>query len=162
VDQAVRLNCAGPAQLARAFLPAMVSRGRGGMVIMSSLAGQQGSPPITAYSATKAFGAVLAEGLWAEMRPHGVDVVACVAGAVATPGLANASAKPAPGTLPPQRVVAAALRGLGRGPRVVPGLTMRMSSVFMSRVLPRRAAIAIITRASRNLTASPSPPPPPR
>jgi len=134
----------------------MASRRRGGMVIMSSLAGQQGSPPITVYAATKAFGAILAEGLWAELRPHGVDVLACIAGAVATPGLANASAKPAPGTLPPARVVAAALRGLGRGPRVVPGATMRISSVLMSRLLPRRAAIAIISRASRDLT----PPPP--
>jgi hypothetical protein len=155
-DRAVRLNCAAPVQLAHAFLPAMASRRRGGMVIMSSLAGQQGSPPITVYAATKAFGAILAEGLWAELRPHGVDVLACIAGAVATPGLANASAKPAPGTLPPARVVAAALRGLGRGPRVVPGATMRMSSVLMSRLLPRRAAIAIISRASRDLT----PPPP--
>jgi len=151
-DRAVRLNCAGPVQLAHAFLPAMASRGRGGMVIMSSLAGQQGSPPITVYAATKAFGAILAEGLWAELRPHGVDVLACIAGAVATPGLANASASRAPGTLPPERVVAAALRGLGRGPRVVPGATMRMSSVLMSRLLPRRAAIAIISRASRDLT----------
>ena len=151
-DQAVRLNCAAPVELARAFLPAMVARRRGGMVIMSSLAGQQGSPPITVYAATKAFGAVLAEGLWAEMRPHGVDVVACVAGAIATPGLASASAKPAPGTLPPERVVAAALRGLGRGPRVVPGAAMWMSSLVMSRLLPRRTAIAIISRASRDLT----------
>jgi uncharacterized protein len=151
-DQAVRLNCAALVALAHAFLPAMVERRRGGMVIMSSLAGQQGTPPITVYAATKAFGAVLADGLWAEMRPHGVDVVACVAGAIATPGLAGVSAKAAPGTLPPERVVTAALRGLGRGPRVVPGAAMRMSSVLMSRVLPRRTAIAIISRASRDLT----------
>jgi uncharacterized protein len=160
-DRAVRLNCAAPVALAHAFLPAMAERGRGGMVIMSSLAGQQGSPPITVYGATKAFGAVLAEGLWAEMRPRGVDVVACVAGAIATPGLEGAlggsaasggsAAKRAPGTLPPERVVAAALRGLGRGPRVHPGVTVKLSSVLMSRLLPRRAAIAIISRASRGL-----------
>jgi uncharacterized protein len=95
---------------------------------------------------------VLAEVLWAEMRPHGVDVLACWAGAVSTPGLADTKARRAPGTLPPERVAAAALRGLGRGPRVVPGATMRMSSIVMSRLLPRRAAIAIISRASRDLT----------
>jgi short-subunit dehydrogenase len=64
----------------------MVERERGGLVIMSSLAGLQGSPPISVYAATKAFGAVLAEGLWAELRGTGVDVVTCVAGAVETPG----------------------------------------------------------------------------
>ncbi len=118
---------------------------------MSSLAGLQGSPPISVYAATKSFGAVLAEGLWAELRGTGVDVVACVAGAVETPGLAQSKAKRAPGTLTPDQVATAALRGLGRGPRVVPGLAMRLSSAVMSR-LPRRTAIAIISRASRDLT----------
>ena len=47
--------------------------------------GMQGSPPISVYAATKAFGAVLAEGLWAELRGTGVDVVACVAGAGGDP-----------------------------------------------------------------------------
>jgi uncharacterized protein len=150
--RALDLNCRAPLALAHHFLPPMVERGRGGFVVMSSLAGQQGSPPISVYAATKAFGAVLAEGLWAELRGTGVDVVTCVAGAVETPGLAASKAKRAPGTLPPAAVARAALRGLGHGPRVVPGLTMRVSSVVMSRLLPKRAAIAMIARASRDLT----------
>jgi uncharacterized protein len=151
--RAIDLNCRTPLTLAHRFLPAMAARGRGGFIVMSSLAGLQGSPPISVYAATKAFGAILAEGLWAELRGSGVDVVACVAGAVATPGLATAKAQRAPGTLAPEQVVAAALHGLGRGPRVVPGALMRVSSAVMSRLLPRRAAIAIISRASRDLTA---------
>jgi short-subunit dehydrogenase len=150
--RALDLNCRAPLLLARHFAPAMVERGRGGIVVMSSLSGLQGSPPISVYAATKAFGTILAEGLWAELRGTGVDVVACVAGAVATPGLASVKARRAPGTLEPERVAEAALRGLGRGPRVVPGLTMRLSAAVMSR-LPRRTAIQIITRASRDLAA---------
>jgi uncharacterized protein len=150
--RALDLNCGMPLALAHRFLPAMARRGRGGFIVMSSLAGQQGCPPIAVYAATKAFGAVLAEGLWAELRGHGVDVLACVAGAVATPGLAASKTRRAPGTLSPQRVVAAALHGLGRGPRTVPGALMRVSSVLMSRLLPRRTAIAVISRASRDLT----------
>ena len=100
-----------------------------------------------------AFGAIFAEGLWAELRGTGVDVVTCVAGAVSTPNLAGAKARPAPGTQTPDQVVRAALRGLGRGPRVVPGLGMRVSSALMSRLLPRRTAIAVIARASRDLSA---------
>jgi uncharacterized protein len=157
--RAVDLNCGAPLALAHQYLPAMVDRRRGGFVVMSSLAGLQGSPPISVYAATKAFGAILAEGLWAELRGTGVDVVACLAGAVETPGLASAKARRAPGTLSPDLVAAAALRGLGRGPRVVPGAVNRFSSVVMSRLLPRRAAIAIIARASRDLTA-PAPPTP--
>jgi short-subunit dehydrogenase len=150
--RAVDLNCQAPLWLAHQYLPGMAERGRGGFVVMSSLAGQQGSPPISVYAATKAFGAILAEGLWAETRGRGVDVVTCVAGAVATPNLAGALARPAPGTRTPEQVVTAALAGLGRGPRVVPGAMMRFSSALMTRVLPRRAAISIIARASRGLT----------
>lgn len=151
--RAVDLNCRAPLLLARHFTPAMLARGRGGLVIMSSLSGLQGSPPISVYAATKAFGMILAEGLWAELRGTGVDVVGCVAGAIATPGLAATKARRAPGTLTPERVAEAALRALGRGPRVVPGLTMRLSAALMSR-LPRRAAIGIIARASRDLSPS--------
>lgn len=151
-QRALDLNCRAPLALAHHFLPAMAARRRGGFVIMSSLAGLQGSPPISVYAATKAFGAVLAEGLWAELKGSGVDVVTCVAGAVETPGLAASKSRRAPGTLPPAAVARAALRGLGHGPRVVPGLTMRLSSALMSRLLPKRAAIAIISRASRDLS----------
>jgi short-subunit dehydrogenase len=148
--RALDLNCRAPLLLAHHFLPAMVARQRGGLIIMSSLSGLQGSPPISVYAATKAFGAVLAEGLWAELRGTGVDVVTCVAGAISTPGLAEVKGRRAPGTLAPERVAESALRGLGRGPRVVPGLTMGLSAAVMSR-LPRRAAIGIIARASRDL-----------
>jgi short-subunit dehydrogenase len=152
LERALALNCAAPMRLAHALLPAMVRRHRGGLVVMSSLAGQQGSPPIALYAATKAFGAILAEGLWAELRGSGVDVVTCVAGAVSTPGLANAKARPAPGTVRPEQVVTTALDGLRRGPRVVPGALMRVSSAMMTRLMPRRAAIAMIARASRDLS----------
>lgn len=145
------VNCAAPVELAQRFLPAMVARRRGGYVIMSSLAGMQGTPPITMYAATKAFGAVLADGLWAEMRGRGVDVVACVAGAVETPSLVESKLRRAPGTLPADEVVAAALRGLGRGPRTIPGAVARMSGILMSRILPHRTAIAIVSRASKDL-----------
>src|SRR4051812_24273099 len=84
--RALALNCAVPLALAHGYLRAMAARRRGGFVLMSSLAGMQGSPGLTAYAATKAFGAVLAEGLWDELRGRGVDVVTAVAGAVATPG----------------------------------------------------------------------------
>ena len=89
---------------------------------MSSLAGQQGSPDLAVYAATKAFDMVLAEGLWGEMRRHGVDVVTAVAGAVATPGLGRSTRRAAPGAVTPDEVVAAALAGLGRGPRTIPAV----------------------------------------
>ncbi|MEV6969246.1 SDR family NAD(P)-dependent oxidoreductase [Hamadaea sp. NPDC051192] len=150
LTRAIDLNVRAPMLLARHFLPAMQDRGRGGFVVMSSLAGAQGSPNLSLYAGTKAFGAVFAEGLWAELRTSGVDAVACVAGAVSTPGLAASTAKPAPGTVAPAEVVAAALEALGKRPRVVPGTLMKVSSAILSR-LPRRTAISIMGRASKDV-----------
>ncbi|HEY1488859.1 MAG TPA: SDR family NAD(P)-dependent oxidoreductase [Micromonosporaceae bacterium] len=149
---AIDLNCTATLRLARAYLPAMVERRRGGFVIMSSMAGLQGSPGITTYAATKAFGAVLAEGLWAEMRPYGVDVLACAPGAVETPGLARSKSKRAPGTVAPDVVAAAALAALGRRPRTVPGGFMKVAAAVTQRVLPRRTAISLIAKASGDLS----------
>ncbi len=149
--QAIDLNCTATLRLARHYLPMMAERGRGGFVVMSSMAGQQGSPGITTYAATKAFGGVLAEGLWAEMRPRGVDVIACAPGAVETPGLARSKSKRAPGTVSPDVVAEAALAQLGRRPRTVPGGFMKFAAVTQ-RVLPKRTAISIIAKASGDLS----------
>lgn len=151
LERMLAVNCLAPLRLARHYLPGMVARGRGGLIVMSSLTGLQGSPGVATYAATKAFGAVLAEGLWAEVRGQGVDVVACVAGAVATPGLARAIRRQAPGTVAPEVVVEATLRALGRRPRVVPGALMNASAQLMTRLLPRRTAIALIGGASRGV-----------
>lgn len=149
LERALDLNCRAPMLLAHHFLPAMIARGRGGLIVMSSLAGQQGSPGLSLYAGTKAFGAIMAEGLWSEAREHGVDVVTCVAGAVSTPGLTSRSKTQAPGTLPPEVVAGAALRALGRGPRVVPGTLMKISSLLMTRLMPRRSAVTMMGKASR-------------
>jgi short-subunit dehydrogenase len=151
LNRALDLNCRVPMLLARRFLPPMVERGRGGLIVMSSLAGVQGSPGLAAYAGTKAFDAVFAESLWGELRPKGVDVLTCVAGAVSTPNLAQASQKTAPGTVTPEVVAATALDALGKGPRVVPGSMMKFSSVLMSRLLPKRVAITVMGRASKDV-----------
>ncbi|WP_020519029.1 SDR family NAD(P)-dependent oxidoreductase [Catelliglobosispora koreensis] len=148
LDQILALNCRAPMLLARHFLPPMYERGQGGLIVMSSLAGQQGSPGLATYAASKAFGAILAEGLWAEARRHGVDVLTCVPGAVETPGLATASKGRAPGTVSPDVVVQAALKALGRKPRTVPGAMMRFSAQLMTRLLPKKTAINTIAKAS--------------
>ncbi len=81
----IDVNCRGPLILADELGRAMVARGRGGIVLMSSLAGGRGSPLVSTYAATKAFNTVLAEGLWQELGGRGVDVLACRAGATRTP-----------------------------------------------------------------------------
>lgn len=66
----------------------MCERGRGGIILLSSLSGLTGGAFVAAYSATKAFDIALAESLWAEFHPHGVHVLSLVAGATDTPAMA--------------------------------------------------------------------------
>lgn len=145
---AIDLNCRASALLAHRFVPPMAERGRGGVILVSSLAGMQGVPALAAYSATKAFLITLGEALWAELRHAGVDVVTACPGAVSTPGYQQAASRPAPGTTTPAMVAVTALGSLGRGFRVVPGRLNRVSAFTLQRLAPRRAAIAIFGKAS--------------
>jgi uncharacterized protein len=139
------VNIRAPVSLVRSLVGGMVERGRGGVILMTSLAGNQGSPYIATYAASKAFNRVLAEGLWYELKDKGVDVLACCAGAVRTPGYSGASeGKDAPGALDPEEVVAQALRALGHGPVVIPGRVNRLAATVMTRLLPKRRAISLM------------------
>jgi uncharacterized protein len=67
------------------FARPMRERKRGGIIIVGSGACYGGLPGISVYGATKAFDLVLAEGLWAELRSHGVDVLNLILGKTDTP-----------------------------------------------------------------------------
>ena len=151
--QVAAVNVTAPLLLTKLLSAPMIERGRGGIVLMSSLAGSQGSPNIAAYAATKAFNAILAEGLWSELKPRGVDVIACVAGAILTPGYQQAEgSKPAPGTLAPETVAEQTLNALGRGPIVIPGAVNKLGRFVLTRLLSRRAAIGIMSKNTGGLS----------
>jgi short-subunit dehydrogenase len=147
----IDVNCRGPLALAHRFGAAMARRGRGGVVLMTSLAGSQGGPLLASYAASKAFNLVLAEGLWAELGPRGVDVLASRAGATRTPGYAASEPKKAIRLMEPKQVVEQTLRALGHGSSVVPGWLNRLAAFFLVRVLPRRMAIRVMGRATKQL-----------
>ena len=131
----------------------MIAQKRGGIVLMSSLAGGQGSPNIATYAATKSFNAILAEGLWKELKPHGIDVVACLAGAILTPGYQNAQkTKSAPGTLEAREVAEQTLSALGRGPVIIPGIVNKIGRFVLSRVMSRKAAIETMSKNTGGLS----------
>ena len=131
----------------------MIQQKRGGIVLMSSLAGGQGSPNLATYAATKSFNAVLAEALWKELKPHGVDVIACCAGAILTPGYQQAEkSKPAPGTLEASDVAEQTLNALGRGPIVIPGVTNKIGRFVLTRILSRKAAINLMSKNTGGLS----------
>ncbi len=147
----IRVNCMGPVRLAHHFGNQMTTRGRGGVLLMSSLAGFHGAAMVSAYAATKAFNRVFAEGLWDELRSGGVDVLASCAGATDTPGYRRVTPKDAVKTMRPDKVAQQSLDALRDGPTMTPGLTNRLAGLFMQRVLPRRSAVKILGKTMRNI-----------
>ena len=67
------------------FGQAMRERGRGGLLLVNSGACYGGARFMTTYAASKAFTLCFAEGLWDELREHGVDVLTLVMGMTDTP-----------------------------------------------------------------------------
>jgi len=147
----IDLNVRCAALLAHAYGQRFVARGRGGIVLLSSMASEQGSALVAHYSATKAYLRVLAEGLWNELRPRGVDVLAVCPGLVATPTFERERPAPPPLVPPPissSAVVKASLRALGRRPVVIPGLRSRLTA-WVTRPLPRALVIRIASSQTR-------------
>ena len=150
---ATAVNVKAPMLLTKHLSASMIQQKRGGVVLMSSLAGAQGSPNIAAYAATKSFNAILAEGLWKELKPHGIDVLACCAGAILTPGYQKAEkSKPAPGTLQASEVAEKTLNALGRGPITIPGVINKIGRFILMRVLSRKAAVDIMSKNTGGLS----------
>jgi hypothetical protein len=70
----VQVNCSAVVLLTRLFLPQMIQRKRGDVLILASTASFQAVPYISTYAATKAFDLLFAEGLAEEMKPYGIRV----------------------------------------------------------------------------------------
>lgn len=117
----MQLNCRGPLLLAHHFGGRLRKRGSGGLILMSSMACLAGSAYQVTYCASKAFDTTLAEGLWHELAPEGVDVLGVVAGKTRTETMglhANANFEDG---MDPAEVASGALDHLGKGPNWIPG-----------------------------------------
>jgi short-subunit dehydrogenase len=121
----LRVNCITPTVLAHRLGKRMTGRGRGAIVLVTSMAALQGTKVFASYAAAKAYELILGEGMWDELRDDGVDVVSYVVGATATPtmlssinreggSLADASVEPRT----PESVAGRVLEHLHDGPRV--------------------------------------------
>jgi uncharacterized protein len=80
----IRVNCEAVVILTRAFLPAMLERGNGGIITVASTAGAQPLPYEATYGATKAFATNFTEALHMELRGTGVKALAVNPGPVPT------------------------------------------------------------------------------
>jgi hypothetical protein len=150
-ERLVQLNCLAPVRACHHFGARLRDRGRGGIVLISSLAGVCGTEGTVVYSAAKAFDLVLAQGLWAELQPFGVDVIGLVLGNVRTPTLLASGAHVDPDEFPgmePDEVARVGLDRLGDAPMWVVGDENRAIYDAL-RSLPAADAIAAMSAGMR-------------
>jgi len=147
-DQMAQVNMITPLHLLHAFGEKMLASGKGAVILMASLAGFQGSGYLAMYAATKAYNRVLAESLWYEWKNSGVDVIACCAGATATPNFKNTLPEKtslfAPKVQTPQEVVIECFEKLGKQPSFISGTGNKIASYIMQKLLPRKMSVTIM------------------
>ena len=144
IDTLLAVNLAAPIALVRALAPGMVSRGRGHIVLVSSLAGKAASPASSIYSATKFGLRGFAHGARADLRHSGVGVSVVLPGFIRDAGMFAASGvtlPPGVGTSSPEEVAAAVVRAIerNRGEVTVGPFGLRIGA-SLSSVAPNLAA----------------------
>jgi len=148
----VRVNCDAVVALSRLFVPRMVERRRGWVLIVSSLASFQPIPYHTTYAATKVFDRFFALGLAAEVEHFGIKVTALCPGPTESEFGAVAGS-PASfrryGSQSAQEVARKGLDALARGKRTIVPSFKGSFVPFLVRLLPVNFVIRVLEKALR-------------
>jgi uncharacterized protein len=135
------------------FAGPMKKRGRGGLLLVNSGACYGGSSFLATYSASKAFVLCFGEGLWAELRPHGVDVLTLVLVMTDTPAfraLLAEKGQPVPaGIASPEDVARIGLERLPHGPVHNWGLEEDVAGYATGSAAARRERILMVDSMSK-------------
>jgi uncharacterized protein len=149
-DQLVRqlhVNTRAGLILTRHFARKMAERKRGGIIFLSSGSAIFGTAYSANYAGTKAYNLILAESLWYELRPYGVDVLGFMAGPTKTPGWDANSPKSARfvRVMDVKSTVTEALNALGKRPSLIAGKSNRLGYFFMGKMLSRAQVIRTVS-----------------
>jgi uncharacterized protein len=118
IDRALDVNLRAPVQLTRALLPGMIERGRGHVVLVSSLSGKVASVGSALYSATKFGLRGFAAGLREDLHLTDVGVTVVSPGFVRDAGMFADSGARLPrwvGTVTSDEVAEAVVKGIETG-----------------------------------------------
>ncbi len=146
----VRVNCEAVVRLSRLFVPRMVERRRGWMLVVASTASYQPLPYYTTYAATKVFDRFFAQGLAAEVARHGVTVTTLCPGPTESEFFEVARTRAFDRRRQPADEVARlAIRGLERGRlTVIPNLTGH-AGALLTRFIPVGFIVRAVERVVR-------------
>lgn len=150
MTEMLMVNCNVPMQLAHGFAPRLRARGRGGLILTSSIEGLMGCPYSTAYSSSKALVNALGEGLWAELKPDGVDVLTVCPGATESEAAAKQGIDIAKlrNVMPARDVARASLDNLANGPTFFPSEVYK-ASFDQLLAMPRRDALMAMAKGMK-------------
>ena len=146
--------------LSSAFIPAMVERGRGAVLNVSSTAGLQPLPYSAGYSAAKAYVLTFSEALHHELGRHGITVTALAPGPVTTDfweisgwqvtgGHTFERAVPRPAWITAEQAARAGVNGLAAGQRVVVPHAALRNALRAAEYLPHAVKLPLIERMMR-------------
>ena len=149
----VQVNCAAVVHLTRLYLPEMVARRHGDVLILASTAAFQSVPYISTYAATKAFDLLFAEGLAEEMKPYGIRICALCPGSTESEfadvaGQTHIAATRA-NRETAEKVARTGLRAIAAGKSYVISGLGNYLGVLGQRLVPRRFVAGIAARMFR-------------
>lgn len=147
----VQVNIAAVVHLTRLYLPPMITRGHGDILILASTAAFQGVPYLNAYSATKAFDLLFAEALAEEVREHGIRVCALCPGST-TSEFSQVAGQPSSVLRrkeSAEKVAHVGLKALAGGKSYVISGFKNYIGAHAQRLLPRRVVTRVVGKAFR-------------
>jgi uncharacterized protein len=154
-ERLVDRNVMTPMRISYYFGKLMRERGHGGIILVGSGACYGGATGMAVYAGTKAFDLCFGEGLWAELRPHGVHVLNLILGRTNTPMFRAFMEKRGltvgEGVAEPDDVAKLGLERLPHGPVQNWGATDDQQGFAPISAAARRERILRIEAASNNL-----------
>lgn len=139
-ERNLRLNLVSHLKLVHRYGRELKNRGRGGVLLVSSMAGLQGTPYMSDYSAAKAYLINLGEALHFELGKSGIHVTVLIPGPTDTPMLANSGTDPKDVPMKPMSAQRCAEEGLS-------ALASNRATHLPGRL--NRAMMALIPRSVR-------------
>jgi short-subunit dehydrogenase len=144
IDRALEVNLRAPVILSRVLGERMAARGRGHIVLISSLSGKSGQAASSIYSATKFGLRGFGQGLRGDLAPRGVGVSVVFPGFIRDAGMFHESGAKLPkgvGTSTPDQVATAVVRAIvqDKGEIDVAPASMRAGTI-LAQVAPATSA----------------------
>ena len=144
--QSLQVNVNSVSDLTYHFAQKMRTRGRGGIMLCSSMASLNAFPNNAQYAANKAYMRLLGEALWYELKQFDIDVLSLIISEVSTPALLRSGSELQGGskTLTPRQVVDESFSALGKQPSIVTGRRNRITAFVAKHFIPNKMMMKLL------------------